>query len=75
MGFITPVALLWKIFGSFFLASFSSFPGVCLGIQFPLVFLWEFLLLDLDVSIVGFLCVCNFSSVVRALGFFWGGFL
>jgi hypothetical protein len=41
----------------------------------PLVFLWEFLLLDLDVSIVGFLRVCNFSSVVRDLEFFWRGFL
>ncbi len=75
MEFISPVSLLWKIFGSFFLASFSSFPGVCLGIQLPLVFLWEFLLLDLDVSIVGFLRVCNFSSVVRDLEFFWRGFL
>lgn len=37
------------------------------------MFLWEFLLLDLDVSIVGFFCVCNFSSFVRGLGFFGGG--
>ncbi len=30
-------------------------------------------MLDLDVSIVGFFCVCNFSSFVRGLGFFGGG--